>query len=78
MGVLTGQVWKIVQVRLPPGVSPQEQWLVEPLQEEDEVEVQMAGVKPSQNGGRRFAVYIYNSTAEKSQIPPYVPVERAM
>ena len=78
MGVLTGQVWKIVQVRLPPGVSPQEQWLVEPLQEEDEVEVQMGGVKPSQNGGRQFAVYIYNSTAEPSQISPDVSVGRAL
>ena len=70
---------QMVRVHLPPGVRPQEQWLVEPLQEEDKVGVPLGVVKANaQSNGRVLAVYVYNSTNEPALIAPGIPIGRAL
>ena len=66
---------QLVRVHLPPGVKPQEQWLVEPLQEEDEVGVPPGVVQANKSSnGRALSVYMYNSTDEPAVIRPGIPI----
>lgn len=76
---IPGRTGMMVRVKLPLGVQPHDQWVVEPLNEEDEWGVPPGVVRANQNSdGRVLAVYIYNSTADPVDLSPGVPVGRAL
>ena len=66
-------------MKLPPGVQPHEQWVVEPLHEEDEWGVPPGVVQANENSdGRVLAVYVYNSTDEPVELRPGEPVGQSL
>ena len=76
---IPGKTGMMVRVKLPPGVQPQDQWVVEPLNEDDEWGVPLGVVQANHNSdGRVLAVYVYNSTEDSVEINPGIPVGRAL
>ena len=70
---------QMVRVQLPPGVQPHNQWLVEPLHEEDEWGIPLGVVRANDSSaGRVMSVYVYNSTGHTVRLKTGEPIGRAL